>query len=454
MVARILVVDDNPTNIRLMEARLKAEYFSVVTASDGPTALKICEKGQCDVVLTDVVMPGMDGFELCKRLKRNPRTAHVPVIMVTRLDRQSDRVAGLEAGADDFLSEPASTIGLVSRLRGLIRLKSLTDALMARFPLAENSEPLADFSSLSGDEGSILVVDDNPRTYQQVQRHLGTRHRVDIETDAHEALFKVAEGSYDLVVVSLNLSSADGLRLCSQLRSLDRTHLMPILVLVESEDDERLMRALDLGVNDYVRTPLDGAELKARVRTQVKRKRFTDQIRENVQTTMELALTDGLTGVRNRRYLERGLVTMIRDAYDEGCPLALLMMDIDHFKAVNDTHGHPAGDAVLAEFAKRVSRAMRGIDIVARMGGEEFVVAMPETDVHQAERIGERLRAVVSDRPFVLPNGEVEINVTVSIGVSSLLPEGDTPERMISRADSALYRAKREGRNRVISAAA
>ncbi|MHA1548532.1 MAG: response regulator, partial [Alphaproteobacteria bacterium] len=316
MVARILVVDDNPTNLKLMKAQLTAEYFEVVTATDGPSALRICQSELCDIVVLDVMMPGMDGMEVCRRLKQDPRTAHIPVIIVTRLDQQSDRVAGLEAGADDFLVQPASSIGLVSRLRSLVRLKSLTDALMARMPLGIEGDLLIGLSTLDESNGRILVVDDDQANVDFICRNLRGEHRVDVEADPHQTIFKVAEGNYDVVIVSLNLEQADGLRLCSQLRSLDRTHLMPILVLAESEDDERLIRALDLGVNDYLNTkPISGGELKARVRTQVKRKRFTDQIRDNVQTTLELALTDGLTGLRNRRFLERSLAAMIVEAY-------------------------------------------------------------------------------------------------------------------------------------------
>ena len=455
MTARILIVDDNPTNAKLLEARLTAEYFEVVIATDGPTALKICADGRCDIVLLDVVMPGMSGLEVCRRLKQDPRTAHIPVVIVTRLDQPSDRVAGLEAGADDFLTAPTSTVSLTTRLRSLMRLKSLTDALVARSSTtAVGLDTVDDITSLDGDDARILLVADDNGTVELIRRYLGDDHNVDHEANPQEALFKVAEGDYEVAIVSLNLTGVDGLRLCSQLRSLDRTHLMPILVLVDADDSDRLMRALDIGVNDYLLLPLDGNELKARVRTQVRRKRFTDKLRDNVQMTIEMALTDGLTGLRNRRYLERQLVYLLKEADEHHRPLSLMVLDIDHFKSVNDTYGHPAGDAVLREFAKRLKMAVRGIDLVARIGGEEFVIAMPETDGDLALRIGERLREKISDDPFVLTDGPGEVPVTVSIGLSTHIYPGNTAEGLIGRADAALYRAKREGRNRIISTAA
>src|SRR6201985_2248286 len=132
MTARVLVVDDVPANVKLLEARLSAEYFDVATAMSGLEALAICEKAECDIVLLNVMMPDMDGFEVCRRLKSNSKTHHIPVVMVTALDHPSDRVRGLEAGADDFLTKPVSDVALIARVRSLSRLKLMTDELRVR----------------------------------------------------------------------------------------------------------------------------------------------------------------------------------------------------------------------------------------------------------------------------------------------------------------------------------
>jgi two-component system cell cycle response regulator len=132
MTARVLVVDDVPANLKLMEARLSAEYFDVITALSGQEALAVCERAECDIVLLDVMMPDMDGFEVCRRIKANPATHHLPVVMVTALDQASDRVKGLEAGADDFLTKPVSDVALIARVRSLVRLKMMTDELRMR----------------------------------------------------------------------------------------------------------------------------------------------------------------------------------------------------------------------------------------------------------------------------------------------------------------------------------
>ena len=456
MTARVLVVDDLVANVRLLEARLAAEYFETVTATNGAAALDTCGRGQCDIVLLDVMMPGMDGFEVCRRLKRNPRTAHIPVVMITALDQPADRIAGLEAGADDFLTKPVNDIALITRVKSLVRLKMLTDELMMR---ASTSAELSldeafDPATLAGDGGKVLLVDDMPATVDRVIQTLSPHHAVDHEPDPEEALFRTAEGDYDLAIISLNLSRFDGLRLCSHLRSLDRTRPLPILVIVDPDDSVRLLRGLELGVNDYLVRPIDRNEMLARVRTQVRRKRFSDRLRDNVQMTMEMAVTDGLTGLHNRRYLERHLMTLVQQSSAREKPLSVLVIDIDHFKTINDGHGHAVGDDVLREFSARVRKAVRGVDLTCRLGGEEFVVAMPDTDAALAMLVGERLRQKIAGDRFRIRDSEDGIAVTVSIGIASLMSADDTPDVLLKRADDALYRAKRDGRNRVVAAAA
>jgi two-component system cell cycle response regulator len=455
MTARVLVVDDIVANVKLLEARLAAEYFEVVTATNGPQALEICAQGQCDIVLLDVMMPGMDGFEVCRRLKTNPRTAHLPVVIITALDEPSDRVAGLEAGADDFLTKPVNDIALITRVKSLVRLKTLTDELMMRAATSTEIglDDVLDPTSLLEDGGKVLLVDDSEPTVERVSQTLMPLIQVDHEGDPQEGLFRAAEGDYDLVIISLNLKRIDGLRLCSHLRSLDRTRALPILVIVDPEDNVRLMRALDLGVNDYLVRPIDRNEMQARVRTQIRRKRFSDRLRDSVQLTMEMAITDGLTGLHNRRYLERHLATLVQQATAREKPLSVLVLDIDHFKSVNDAYGHGAGDHVLREFSRRVRRAIRGIDVACRLGGEEFVVAMPDTDAALALLVGERLRQKIAAEPFAIGEGR-SIQVTVSVGVCSLTSTSETADDLVRRADEALYRAKRDGRNRVVAAAA
>jgi two-component system cell cycle response regulator len=457
MSARVLVVDDIPTNIKVLEARLSAEYFEVITASNGAEALEIAARMDCDIILLDVMMPDIDGFEVCRRLKSSPRTHHIPVVMVTALDQPEDRVRGLEAGADDFLTKPVADPILIARIRSLTRLKMMTDELRLRAITSLEiglQAPERDAIADSGKEGRILLVDDRPASFQQLARVLCDEHRVDVETEPANAIFHATENDYDLVIVSLGLDSFDGLRLCSQIRSLERTRHLPVLAIAGSENHERLLRGLEIGVNDYLLTPVDRNELLARVRTQVRRRRYADRLRNDFQFSMEMAITDALTGLHNRRYLESHLAALASNAFARGKPLSLMMLDIDFFKAVNDSHGHDAGDEVLREFAARIRRTIRGSDLACRYGGEEFIVVMPETEPGVAAVVAERLRQVVADEPFLIAQGSRRIDLTLSIGIATLAESGEAVAAVIKRADQALYRAKSNGRNRVISAAA
>jgi len=456
MTARVLVVDDILANVKLLEARLSAEYFDVLTACSGKEALDICARERVDVVLLDVMMPGMDGFETCRQLKSNPKTHHIPVVLVTALDQVSDRVRGLQGGADDFLTKPVNEIALVTRVKNLARLKVLTDEMLMRALTGRQtgmSEDAALIKALSEERARILVVDDDQRSAGRLLEWLSPLHEPMAVQTPQAALSLLAEKEFDLLVVSLALTDADALRLCSQVRSIDRTRHLPIILLVEPGEEPRLLRALDMGVNDYVMRPIDRNEILARVRTQVKRKRYSDHLRNRLEESIEAAMIDPLTGLHNRRYMESHLATLVADALHTSRSLSVLLADIDHFKRVNDTYGHDVGDAVLKEFSTRFRRNTRGIDLACRFGGEEFLVIMPDTSMSRAYQVGERLRVAIAADPFQV-RPDLGIHLTASVGIATLECPEDTPETVFRRADNALFAAKRRGRNRVAANAA
>jgi len=402
-------------------------------------------------------MPDLDGFEVCRRLKTNPATHHIPVIMVTALDQPADRVRGLEAGADDFLTKPIPELALIARVRSLSRLKMITDELRMRAVTSREigiESPEREAVADTGRSGRVLIVDDRAASHERIAAMLAEEQSVDVEADPSEALFRAADGNYDLLIVSLGLENFDALRLCSQLRSLDRTRNIPILAITEPDSNARMVRGLEIGVNDYLMRPIDKNELLARARSQVRKRRYTERLRDNVQISIEMAITDALTGLFNRRYMESHLASLLEQASARGKPLAVLVLDIDYFKSINDSHGHDAGDDVLREFALRIKRSIRGIDLACRFGGEEFVVVMPETDIAVAAMVAERLRRRIAAEPFAINAGGNSIPVTISIGIAALRGAEDNAASVLKRADQALYRAKRDGRIRVVPDAA
>jgi len=456
MTARVLVIDDILSNVKLLEAKLTAEYFEVVTGFNGMEAIAKTEECNPDIILLDVMMPGMDGFEACRRIKSNPKTAHVPIVMVTALDQPSDRVAGLEAGADDFLTKPVEDAALFARVRSLVRLKMMTDELRMRESTGQSMGLLDPAETLIENvpPGRILVIEDRPESVAWLSNALTPGNEMAAVDTFEEALVRVKGGDYDLIIVSLGMRGFDGLRLCSQLRSLPEGRNVPILVVVSEGERRKLTQALEMGVNDYLTRPVDRNELIARVRTQLRKKRYADRLRHNVQLSLEMAITDQLTGLHNRRYMERHLSNLISNAGKTGKPLAFLILDIDYFKSVNDTHGHDIGDEVLREFSARIGANVRGIDLACRYGGEEFVVVMPDTDISFAYTVAERLRRSVETTAFEISRDPKRLNITISIGIASSEGESDTADALLHRADQALYRAKRDGRNRVVADAA
>jgi two-component system cell cycle response regulator len=453
MSARILVVDDVDVNVRLLEAKLTIEYYDVLTCNSGAAALTLAAEQQPDLILLDVMMPGMDGFETCRRLKAQAETRHIPVVLVTALDGRQDRIRGLEAGADDFLTKPIDDVILFARVKSLTRLKQVMDELRER---EESSRRLGVDSNgaarLRSEGGRVLIVDDDLRQAERIALELGAEHRIAIETDP-EAALAAAKGALDLIIVNVAAVNFDGLRIVAQAKSGDARRA-PILAIVDPAERPRMVKALELGAADILPRPVDTEELSARVRTQIRRKRYTDFLRQKLDSSMEMAVTDALTGLHNRRYMTGQLQALVGRAAQGGAQVAVLVLDVDHFKSVNDGFGHDAGDEVLVEFAVRLATNVRAVDLPCRMGGEEFVVVMPGASLEDAGRVAERIRRDVASAPFRVMGGKEQITITISVGVAATVGDGDTPEGLLKRADEGVYEAKSAGRNKVIAKAA
>ena len=456
MTARILIVDDTPLNLKLLAAKLTRDYYIVTTAENGPDALAKIDLDPPDIVLLDVMMPEMDGFEVCRRIKADPQSAHIPVVMLTALSDVTDRVTGLEAGADDFLTKPINDVALMSRVRSLLRLKMIMDEWRLREKtssqfISRDAVPPPPSADIKGCR--VLLLEDSAVEQDFIRQTLqALAAEVEVADKVADAASMARTGYYDMVFASLDLKAEDGLQICAQLRTHDTTRQLPILLLANDNDMIKVSKGLDLGANDYLLRPLDANELVARTRTQLKHKRHYDFLRRNYESSLTLALVDPLTGAFNRRYLDAHLPRMLGRTNSTTKPLAVLMIDIDHFKKVNDTYGHGSGDIVLKTTVDRISNGVRPSDLVARMGGEEFVVIMPETQLEAAHSIADRLRERIAQTPIPLPGFPEPLTITISIGCASIDRDQDsTVEALLGRADAALYKAKGTGRNRVIS---
>jgi two-component system, cell cycle response regulator len=449
MTAKILIVDDVAINTRLLTAKLKAEYYQVVTAPDGFLALEKAHSWQPDLILLDIMMPGMDGYECCRKLKSCRDTTHIPVIMLTALSEPHERIRGLEVGADDFLTKPVDYSTLMIRVKSLIRLKRLLDEWRARSDTAialgiDVLDLNIDTDSIA--LGRVLIVDDNRENAQVIQQCLKCDD-IQFPLTEHEIeKFLTQQGIPDLIIVSLLISGIDPLELISRVRAESRTHQTVILALFDGNvDRSSLLRAFELGASDWLESPIDGNELVVRCRNHIKRKIYQDRLQRHVDTAIEMMAVDPLTNLFNRRYLQKHLNTL----YVTGSlrNMSILMVDIDHFKSINDRFGHAFGDIVIRSISSVLLDNTRAFDTVTRYGGEEFVILLPGTSVVEASVIAERLLVSVRSLEFTVALNR-ELGVSVSIGVSSATEETAAPEYLLNEADKALYKAKSTGRNR------
>ncbi len=305
---KILVVDDIPVNIQLLDKQLSASGFNVVNARNGEEALAKVEAEKPDLVLLDVMMPKLDGFETCKILKTNEKTEYIPIIMVTALNEIEDKIKGIEAGADDFITKPFNKHELLVRVKSLLRIKKLHDQLQEK----------------------------------------------------------------------------------------------------------------------------------------------VDQLEQAKERLRELAITDGLTGLYNHRYFKQFLAKEIIRANRHATKVSLAMIDIDHFKMYNDTHGHLAGDKVLQQIAKLMDKNLRSIDLAARYGGEEFVIVLPQTNIGAARIVAQKLQNIVENSQFEKEETQPNGKITISVGIATYPENSKDMESLIHCADQRLYKAKALGRNMVV----
>ena len=258
MTARVLVVDDILSNVKLLEAKLTAEYFEVVSAFNGLECLAKIDEAAPDIVLLDVMMPGMDGFEVCRRIKNNPRTAHIPVVMVTALDQPSDRVAGLDAGADDFLTKPVSDVALIARVRSLARLKLMTDELRMRAVTSRDvgiRSPEPEALAEAGRHGCILVVEDQEDNMQILRDLLTSAGYEMIEAeDGLEGVRAAGAHRPDLILMDIQLPLLDGYEATAELRRREtvlREAGAKDLVDMEARDTVRAPPSLLIVIDEF-----------------------------------------------------------------------------------------------------------------------------------------------------------------------------------------------------------
>ena len=445
---RVLVVDDERANVALTAIRLRKFGYEVLEASGGEEALRMLRATEVDLVLSDVRMPEVDGFELVRRIRADATLEGLPVVLVTGYDGPEERAHGLDVGADDFLAKPVNLTELQLRVQAQVRLHRLQRELRHRGRILHHPEEESD----AAPTGRVFVLEDDAQWNALLTSSLrAAGHTVESASDLRSGIEAIARAEPDVVLVDLGLPDGNGLKVIQRFRDVRRGRQAPAIVVVTAVDDEeQKLDCLRSGADDFVSKPISPMEVVARVGSQMRRIRASALAAIQVERALGNAYTDALTGVYNRRYLDEDLVRRVAEAGTRDGSFAVAVLDIDHFKRINDSWGHPAGDAVLRIVAQQIRSFLRTGDLECRYGGEEFVVILPSTSLGDAVLVAERLRTGMQS--CELPSPLAAERITASLGVAGWVP-GEDALSLLGRADQALYVAKRAGRNRVEVAA-
>lgn len=451
MSGQVLIVDGSATNRILLRARLMAAGYDVTTAADGTAALSAARLGLPDIVLTAADLADMGVDALIGQLRSDPATADIAVLAHAGPDDRQARLSALRAGAEDVLTRDGDTSALLARMRNLMRARASLSDLCLGAPQA-NALGLAEAAAAPPEPpGTVVLAALRPETAAGWRRGLERRLRDRLVIVARGDLAEAAAGADVILIETDPAEAGGGLQILSELRAGSLTrHAAVCLTRAVPWDNPAV--AWDLEAADLVGPDPDPEELALRLANLLRRKRRADRLRAQLRDGLRLAAYDPLTGLHNRRSAQTRLAALADGARRLGQAFAVMVLDLDHFKTVNDRWGHAAGDAVLVEVARRLAANLRAGDFVARIGGEEFLVVLPATDLVDARSIAERLRQAVREKPFALPQGGV-LTVTASIGLAlsdCLLRDPEQPvAELIDRADQALMTAKSAGRNRV-----
>jgi two-component system, cell cycle response regulator len=450
---KLLIVDDEPLNFKLLDAHLSHEEYIIIRASSGQDALEKVDEELPDLVLLDIMMPGIDGYEVTKKLKASPKTRQIPIILITSLSGTDDKAKGMAAGADEFLNKPVNKTELSARIRSLLRLKEYQEQLTSRNKAKESLfTPSGSKAAVEPkkDTPVVLLVEDNDKDVRLFTAHLtGQPYRIKHIRTGEEAVYMCHKEKVDLILLDVLLPGMNGFDVCQQLKENDKTRNIQVLIATSLSDLESKIKGIELGADDFLIKPIHKDELTVRVRALLRKKSYMDRLSTKYETALYAAITDKLTGLYNQAYFKHYLNFEIKRCNRQNQTLALLLIDIDDFKLVNDTFGHLAGDQLLEDLAEIIKKNIREIDLAVRYGGEAFAIVLPYVDKPHTQGVAERIRAVISAQKFRDTSNETDKAVTVSMGIAIYPEHAKTVRDLINNADKALYCAKKEGKNRV-----
>lgn len=447
---KILIVDDDPTSQKLLESMLPADRYSVIKANNGEEALKFAFNQPPDLILLDIMMPGIDGYEVTRKIKKHKKTKDIPIIIVTALDGHENKLKGLEEGAEELLNKPVHSAELLARIRSMLRLKEYRDQLTIRTLSGESfgglPEPGEKVQIKEEEIPHILLVEDTEVDAKLVKNALeGETFHLTTVKNGKDVFSEVKLKDIDLILLDILLPDINGFEIC---RRLKKKHEDIQVVIVTCLDDlDSKIKGVELGADDFLVKPIIGRELKARVKTLLEKKVHLDDLRTHYRVALGKSQLDWLTGLYNHGYFQQFLGYELKRSLEQEFPVSLIMIDVDDFKSYNDTLGHSAGDAILREMGQVVRNSIREMDFAARYGGDEFAVVLPYVNRDNAVAIAERIHKALTSHEFFHDESIKMENPTVSMGVAVFPEDATNKADLIIQADSMLYLAKQSGKN-------
>lgn len=468
---KVLIVDDDAVVRSIVRDSLGSEGYQISEASTGNEALRKAVVERPDLILLDLLMPGMDGFEVCRKLRTELDDLAVPVIILSAKAEKEDILKGLEVGANDYIAKPVEPLELKARIKTHLRLKGLYDIantekkeLMALLDVSQAvSSTLHSRDILYNIVKSVAgVIEVNRCSILRIGRKKGIGYVVTtyenpniknlpIELDKYPEIRKALDVKETVVVEDIN---SDPLMAGTReiLEKLKLTSLMVIPIMVREEVVGTLFLRTSRKEGSFTQREVRLCQVIANMAGNALANAHLFESLELANLELEkLAITDGLTGASNHRHFRTRLEEEFSRAKRYKTPLSCIMLDIDHFKSINDAFGHAQGDIVLKEITDVLRKSVRKTDIVARYGGEEFVILLPHTDKEGGFIHAERIREAA--RGNRCSDSNTCIMVTVSLGVATFPSEDiSSADDLVGKADNALYEAKRNGRNKTVAA--
>ncbi len=451
---KILIADDSPVTLASLTRMLSSDHYQTIQAADGEEALDKAFSELPDLILLDVMMPGINGFEAARKLKEDSRTNHVPIILVTALDDPENKYAGMEAGAEEYLAKPVRRQELLARVKSMITLKQYRDQLSIR-DHSQRSLIVRCDEDESPEEVEktlpvALLVEDNEGDARLV-RHILEDFPLRLErvSRGKDAVRIAQSGQADLILLDILLPDMSGFEVCQQVKNSNKGRDIPIVVITCLDDLDSKLKCIELRTDDFLVKPIVARELQARVRILLEKKRQLDKLRSHYRAALDSAVIDWLTGLYNHGYFKKFLDLEIKKSLRHKYPISLIMVDIDNFKTYNDSYGHSVGNILLQELAQVIKKSVREIDLVARYGGDEFAVVLPYSDIQGALRNAQRIDQAIRAHRFSNITTDREPQMTASMGVAWYPQDALHVDELIHCADLRLYGAKQKGKNQI-----